>query len=142
MKETLYWINTRELNRELCTGLSTLYTTFYGPYELFPAYSKWPCICLKVNMCITCCIMLSFHTSYDLWSSLSPCYLRWLMCDWVMSSLTLTLSSKNRKMKNKLKINWKIKKIIKKNWVYHSQTWQVRQGKPSCLSVPKPTDIL
>jgi len=26
MNKTLYWVNTRELNRELCIGLSTLYT--------------------------------------------------------------------------------------------------------------------
>jgi len=27
MKRTLYWVNTRELDRELCTELSTLYTS-------------------------------------------------------------------------------------------------------------------
>ena len=26
MNKILYWVNTRELNRELCIGLSTLYT--------------------------------------------------------------------------------------------------------------------
>ena len=26
MNRTLYWVNIRELNRELCIGLSTLYT--------------------------------------------------------------------------------------------------------------------
>ena len=26
MNRILYWVNTRELDRELCTGLSTLYT--------------------------------------------------------------------------------------------------------------------
>jgi len=51
-----------------------------GLCELFLAYPKWPCVHLKVNMCITCCMtsslpeyFMSFHVSYDLWS----CYLMW-----------------------------------------------------------------
>ena len=51
-------VNTRELNRKLCTELSTLstlYTKTHGPY-----YSTFS-ICLKVNMCLTCCITSSFQ---------------------------------------------------------------------------------
>ena len=32
-----------------------------GLCKLFLSYPKQPCICLKVNMCITCCIILSFQ---------------------------------------------------------------------------------
>ena len=35
--------------------------------------------------------------------SLLLCHVMWLMCDQVMSSLTLTLSSKNRKIENRLR---------------------------------------
>ena len=80
-----------------------------GPCELFIAYPKWLCVCLKINMCLICYMMSSllesssfFHMSCDLWLSLSPCYLMWLMCDQVM--LSLNSSSKNRIKKNKLKI--------------------------------------
>jgi len=76
-----------------------------GLCELFLAYPKWPCVCLKVNICITHCMTLSFlkcsisfHMSCDLSLSLLLCHLMWLMCDQVMSSLTLTLNSKNRKI--------------------------------------------
>jgi len=77
-----------------------------GLYKLFLAYPKWPCICLKVNMCITHCITSSFleystffYISCNLWLWLLPYHLMWLICNQVMLSLTLTLSSKNRKMK-------------------------------------------
>ena len=50
-------------------------------HKLFLAYSKWLCVCLKVNMYITCYIILSFsecfiffHMSCDLW----PYHLMWL----------------------------------------------------------------
>jgi len=71
-------------------------------------------------MCCTCCMTSSFsepstffYMSYDLWPSLLLC-LMWLMCDQVMLPLTLTLSSKNRKMRKK----------IKRNQVYFLQSWQ------------------
>jgi len=111
-----------------------------GSYRLFLAYPKWPCICLKVNMCITCYMTLSlpeyfisFYVSHDLWLSL--CHLMWLMWDWVVSLLTLTLSSKNRKMKiNKNKNKNKNKKklssllviltntTVENIWYYNSRT--------------------
>jgi len=34
---------------------------FNGLCELFLAYPKQPCVCLKVNICITRCILLSFQ---------------------------------------------------------------------------------
>ena len=37
-----------------------------GLCELFLAYPKQPCICLKVNMCFTCCMTSSFYVSCDL----------------------------------------------------------------------------
>ena len=81
-----------------------------GPCELFLAYPKWPCIHLKVNIYITYCMISSlseysifFYVSYDLSLLLLLCCLMWLMCDQVMSSLTLTLSSKNRKIKIKIR---------------------------------------
>ena len=43
-EQLLYRSNIRELNKELCTGQSTLYTTFYGLCELFIAYPKPPCV--------------------------------------------------------------------------------------------------
>ena len=76
--------------------------------KLFLAYSKWPYICLKVNLCFIHIITSSFseystffYASCDLW--LLPCYLMWLMCNWVMLLLTLTLSPKNWKIKIKIK---------------------------------------
>ena len=39
-ERTLYRVYTRELNKKLCIGLSTLYTNSYGPYKLFLAYPK------------------------------------------------------------------------------------------------------
>jgi len=92
-----------------------------GSCELFLAYPKWPCVCLKVNICITHCITsslpecsISFHVSCDLWPSLSLCHLMWLMCDQVMLSLTLILSSKNIIKENKLKRKSKWEKKIGK----------------------------
>ena len=32
-----------------------------GLCKLFLSYPKRPCVCLKVNMCFTCCIILSFQ---------------------------------------------------------------------------------
>jgi len=85
-----------------------------GLYKLFLAYPKWPCVCLKVNICITHCMTssvpdcsMSFYTSHDLWLSLSLCHLMWLICDQVMLSLTLTLCSKNRMKENKSNENEK-----------------------------------
>ena len=37
-----------------------------GPCELFLTYPKQPCVCLKVNMCFTCCMTSFFHISCDL----------------------------------------------------------------------------
>ena len=37
IRRTLYWVNTRELDRELCTGLSTLYTK--SPWPLLTTSS-------------------------------------------------------------------------------------------------------
>jgi len=65
--------------------------------ELFLAYSKWPCVCLKVNI-YTICYMISslsecstsFHVSCDLWL----CHLMWpavWQCDLVTLTLTLVL---------------------------------------------------
>ena len=110
MKETLYRITQENSIKNSIQD--------YLPYiwlpnslcKLFIAYPKWPHILLKVNMYITHYIMLSlpecstsFSISHDLSLSLSLCYLIWLMCDQVMSSLTLTLSSQNRKIENKSK---------------------------------------
>jgi len=44
-------VNTRELNRVLCIGLSILYTQVHGLCSTTLAYSEWSYICLKVNMC-------------------------------------------------------------------------------------------
>jgi len=81
-----------------------------SPCKLFLAYPKWPYVCLKINMYITHCITsslpecsMSFHMLCDLSLPLSPYHLMLLMCDWVMLSLTLTLSSKNRIKENKSK---------------------------------------
>ena len=32
-----------------------------GLCKLFLTYPKWPCVCLKVNMHFTCCMILSFQ---------------------------------------------------------------------------------
>ena len=84
-----------------------------SPCKLFLAYPKWLYVCLKVNMYITYYITsslpecsTSFHVLCDLSLLLSPYHLMLLMCDWVMLSLTLTISSKNRIKKNKSKIKW------------------------------------
>ena len=41
--------------------------------KLFLTHSKQPCVCLKVNMCFTCCMTSSFHASCDLWL----CHMMW-----------------------------------------------------------------
>jgi len=37
-----------------------------GLCKLFLTHPKQPYICLKVNMCFTCCMISSFHASCDL----------------------------------------------------------------------------
>ena len=73
-------------------------------------------------MCIIHCMTLSlpeysifFYVSHDLWLSLSLCHLMWLMCDWVISLLTLTLSPKDKKIKINRKENKNKNKKIRKN---------------------------
>ena len=65
-----------------------------GLCELFLAYFKWPCICLKVNMCIIFCIISSlpecsmfFYALCDLW----PCHLMWPAM-WQHDLITLILT--------------------------------------------------
>ena len=56
----------------------------------YASYPKVPCVRHEVNMWCTCCIISLL---------LEPSIFFYISCDRVMSSLTLTLSSKNRKMK-------------------------------------------
>ena len=51
-----------------------------GLCELFLAYLKWPCICLKDNICITCCMISSlpeYSTSFFASCGLGLCHLMW-----------------------------------------------------------------
>ena len=58
-----------------------------GLYKLFLAYPKWPCICFKVNICITHCMTSSFYASCNLW----PYHLMWPAM-WQHDLVTLTLT--------------------------------------------------
>jgi len=68
-----------------------------GLCELFLAYPKWLCVCLKVNICTTHYMTSSlpecpmfFHVSCDLWL----CHLMWpavWQCDLVTLTLILAL---------------------------------------------------
>ena len=59
--KTLYRVYTRELDRELCTGLSSLYSKTSWSMLLLLAYPKQPCVCLKINMYFTYGMMSSFQ---------------------------------------------------------------------------------
>jgi len=58
------------------------------------SYPKVPCVRHEVNIWYICCMILLL---------LEPSMFFHVSCDWVMLSLTLTLSSKNRNYENKLK---------------------------------------
>ena len=64
---------------------------------LLLAYSKQPCVCYKVNICCTCCIIPSFQ-KFLLLSD--------MMCD---HNVTLTLSPQKIKIKEEKIKNKKIK---------------------------------
>jgi len=85
-----------------------------GLCKLFLTYPKRPCICLKVNMCFTCCMMSSFQNLLHPSMRYVTCdCVIWcdLLCDsmiFVTLTLTLVLKIENRlKMKMKMKIKWK-----------------------------------
>ena len=61
-----------------------------GPCELFLAYPKWPCVCLKVNMYFTCFIISSFQNLLHPSMCHVTCdHVIWcdLLCDSVILSL-------------------------------------------------------
>ena len=75
-----------------------------GLCELFLVYPKWPYVCLKINMCFTYCMMLSFQNLLHP----SMCHVTWdcviwcdLLCDSMILSPNPNPSSKNRIKKNK-----------------------------------------
>jgi len=85
-----------------------------GLCELFITYPKQPYVCLKINMCFTCCMTSSFHNLLhpSMHHVTCDCVI-WcdLLCDSVIVvtlTLTLVLKIENRsKMKKKMTIKWK-----------------------------------
>jgi len=89
-KEPCIRVNIKELNRELSTELSTLYTKslwfmLYYFSSTTLAYSKWPCVSCEVNMCyVYYIILLSLNLLlYFLFMWLCDCY-----CDHFMWHVT------------------------------------------------------
>ena len=78
-----------------------------GLCELFLTYSKWLCVCLKVNICFTCYMTSSFQNLlYSSMRHVTCDRVIWcdILCDSVIFvTLTLTLVLKI----DKQKINWK-----------------------------------
>ena len=77
-----------------------------GPYKLFLAYPKRPCVCLKINMCFTRCMTSFFRTFYVLlcvmWLVTMSSDVTYCMTVWSCHS-NPNPSSKNRIKENKSK---------------------------------------
>ena len=82
-----------------------------GPCKLFLAYPKWPCVCLKINICITHCMTSSFQNflcPLTISSDVTYCVTAWSYHS------NPNPSSKNGIKENKSKRKIEIKKEIGK----------------------------
>jgi len=101
-----------------------------GPCELFLAYPKWPCVCLKINMCCTHCMMSSFQNLLHP----SMCHVIVIMSSDVTCCVTAwschsnpNPSSKNRIKEKKIKMSKENKKSLSPLLLFlTSRAWKSR----------------